>query len=40
MANNIGKVAYVDCRQNEPLWTIDAHEKEVTGKYSPHTPDL
>lgn len=27
----MGKVAYVDCRQNEPLWTIDAHEKEVTG---------
>ncbi|CAB3245398.1 unnamed protein product [Arctia plantaginis] len=31
MANNTGKVAYVDCRQDEPMWTIDAHEKEVTG---------
>ncbi|CAK1600258.1 unnamed protein product [Parnassius mnemosyne] len=31
MSNNEGKVAYVDCRQDEPLWTIDAHEKEVTG---------
>ncbi|RVE52054.1 hypothetical protein evm_003332 [Chilo suppressalis] len=31
MSNNEGKVAYVDCRQDEPLWTITAHEKEVTG---------
>ncbi|XP_045542338.1 periodic tryptophan protein 1 homolog [Papilio machaon] len=31
MSNNVGKVAYVDCRQDLPLWTIDAHEKEVTG---------
>ncbi|XP_050350162.1 periodic tryptophan protein 1 homolog [Nymphalis io] len=31
MSNNEGKVAYVDCRQDEPLWTIDAHQKEVTG---------
>ncbi|XP_026323363.1 periodic tryptophan protein 1 homolog [Hyposmocoma kahamanoa] len=31
MSNNEGKVAYVDCRQNEPLWTLSAHEKEVTG---------
>ncbi|XP_045760728.1 periodic tryptophan protein 1 homolog [Maniola jurtina] len=31
MSNNEGKVAYVDCRQDEPLWTISAHEKEVTG---------
>ncbi|KAH9634468.1 hypothetical protein HF086_008302, partial [Spodoptera exigua] len=31
MSNNQGKVAYVDCRNDEPLWTIDAHEKEVTG---------
>ncbi|CAH2069019.1 unnamed protein product, partial [Iphiclides podalirius] len=31
MSNNEGKVAYVDCRRDEPLWTIDAHEKEVTG---------
>ncbi|XP_032523202.2 periodic tryptophan protein 1 homolog [Danaus plexippus] len=31
MSNNIGKVAYVDVRQEEPLWTIDAHQKEVTG---------
>ncbi|XP_045505578.1 periodic tryptophan protein 1 homolog [Colias croceus] len=31
MSNNEGKVAYVDCRQDEPLWTIQAHEKEVTG---------
>ncbi|CAG5026934.1 unnamed protein product [Parnassius apollo] len=31
MSNNEGKVAYVDCRQDEPLWMIDAHEKEVTG---------
>ncbi|XP_060810409.1 periodic tryptophan protein 1 homolog [Amyelois transitella] len=31
MSNNQGKVAYVDCRQDEPLWTIQAHEKEVTG---------
>lgn len=34
MSNNEGKVAYVDCRQDEPLWTITAHEKEVTGKIS------
>lgn len=32
MSNNEGKIAYVDCRQDEPLWTIDAHEKEVTGE--------
>lgn len=31
MSNNEGKVAYVDCRKDEPLWTIDAHEKEITG---------
>lgn len=31
MSNNEGKVAYVDCRQDEPLWTVQAHEKEVTG---------
>ncbi|XP_026726473.1 periodic tryptophan protein 1 homolog [Trichoplusia ni] len=31
MSNNTGKVAYVDCRQDEPLWTLDAHDKEVTG---------
>ncbi|XP_049887812.1 periodic tryptophan protein 1 homolog [Pectinophora gossypiella] len=31
MSNNEGKVSYVDCRQDEPLWTITAHEKEVTG---------
>ncbi|CAH2099508.1 unnamed protein product [Euphydryas editha] len=31
MSNNEGKVAYVDCRQDEPLWKIDAHQKEVTG---------
>ncbi|XP_023954971.2 periodic tryptophan protein 1 homolog [Bicyclus anynana] len=31
MSNNEGKVAYVDCRQDEPLWTISAHGKEVTG---------
>ncbi|KAL0895364.1 hypothetical protein ABMA27_011497 [Loxostege sticticalis] len=31
MSNNEGKVAYIDCRQDEPLWTITAHEKEVTG---------
>ncbi|XP_045516163.1 periodic tryptophan protein 1 homolog [Pieris brassicae] len=31
MSNNTGKVAYVDCRQDEPLWIIEAHEKEVTG---------
>ncbi|PZC70579.1 hypothetical protein B5X24_HaOG215587 [Helicoverpa armigera] len=31
MSNNTGKVAYVDCRQDTPLWTLDAHEKEVTG---------
>ncbi|XP_038208482.1 periodic tryptophan protein 1 homolog [Zerene cesonia] len=31
MSNNEGKVAYVDCRQDQPLWTIQAHEKEVTG---------
>ncbi|KAG7304235.1 hypothetical protein JYU34_011174 [Plutella xylostella] len=31
MSNNEGKVAYVDCRQDEPLWVIQAHEKEVTG---------
>lgn len=31
MSNNQGKVAYVDCRNDAPLWTIDAHEKEVTG---------
>ncbi|XP_068628753.1 periodic tryptophan protein 1 homolog [Battus philenor] len=31
MSNNQGKVAYVDCRLDEPLWTIEAHEKEVTG---------
>ncbi|KOB68169.1 Wd-repeat protein [Operophtera brumata] len=30
MSNNEGKVAYVDCRHDEPLWTINAHEKEVT----------
>ncbi|XP_053601828.1 periodic tryptophan protein 1 homolog [Plodia interpunctella] len=31
MSSNEGKVAYVDCRQDEPLWTIQAHENEVTG---------
>ncbi|KAL4708859.1 hypothetical protein ACJJTC_018305 [Scirpophaga incertulas] len=31
MSNNEGKVGYVDCRQETPLWTITAHEKEVTG---------
>ncbi|CAD0195227.1 unnamed protein product [Chrysodeixis includens] len=31
MSNNTGKVAYVDCRQDTPLWTLDAHDKEVTG---------
>ncbi|CAH0722942.1 unnamed protein product, partial [Brenthis ino] len=31
MSNNEGKVAYVDCRQDEPMWTVSAHEKEVTG---------
>ncbi|XP_030032217.2 periodic tryptophan protein 1 homolog [Manduca sexta] len=41
MSNNEGKVAYVDCRQNEPLWTMTAHEKEVTGLLlSEHIPGL
>ncbi|XP_041974303.1 periodic tryptophan protein 1 homolog [Aricia agestis] len=31
ISNNVGKVAYIDCRQDEPLWTIDAHDNEVTG---------
>ncbi|XP_072935605.1 periodic tryptophan protein 1 homolog [Epargyreus clarus] len=31
MSNNEGKVAYVDCRQTDPMWTLNAHEKEVTG---------
>lgn len=31
MSNNEGKVAYVDCRRDDPMWTISAHEKEVTG---------
>ncbi|KAJ8733750.1 hypothetical protein PYW07_014301 [Mythimna separata] len=31
MSNNKGKVAMVDCRNDEPVWVLDAHEKEVTG---------
>ncbi|XP_050684690.1 periodic tryptophan protein 1 homolog [Leptidea sinapis] len=31
MSNNLGEVAYVDCRHDEPVWRVQAHEKEVTG---------
>lgn len=31
MSNNTGKVAMVDCRRDEPLWSLAAHDKEVTG---------
>ncbi|GBP18494.1 Periodic tryptophan protein 1 homolog [Eumeta japonica] len=31
VSNNEGKVSYIDCRQTDPLWSISAHEKEVTG---------
>lgn len=27
---NTGKICYFDSRATEPLWSIDAHEKEVT----------
>lgn len=30
VGTNGGKVYYFDSRANDPLWTIDAHEKEIT----------
>lgn len=30
-SNNEGKVFYVDCRKGVPVWTLSAHEEEVTG---------
>lgn len=31
VGTNNGKMSYFDSRGTEPLWTIEAHEKEVTG---------
>lgn len=31
VGTNNGKMSYFDSRATEPLWTIEAHEKEVTG---------
>lgn len=31
MSNNEGQVAYVDVRSDQLVWTLTAHEKEVTG---------
>ncbi|KAI8430324.1 hypothetical protein MSG28_000630 [Choristoneura fumiferana] len=40
MSNNEGQVAYVDVRSDQPVWTLAAHEKEVTGLILSEIPGM
>ncbi|XP_077293530.1 PWP1 homolog no child left behind [Arctopsyche grandis] len=31
VSSSNGRVIYIDCRQDEPVWNLEAHEGEVTG---------
>lgn len=33
VSSSNGLVNYIDCRSEEPVWTLEAHEGEVTGAY-------